>query len=432
VNKKSILSGFLSLILLSMFLAIFCSVPSHAAMSEDDWPMSRHDPAHSGYSVSSAPATPFVIWSYPNQSLTEQPVYTTPVVSEGFLYTRSAVCLNASTGLMIWSNPDFSSSFTPAVSDGYVYLGISGLLVALNASSGAKIWRTYFTNIYGNQETGGSPTVTDGVAYLQGYHVLHALNASTGIQLWEYPNAGSSGTSIVPAVVDGYVYAATYDYIYALKASTGEEVWTYPVRQQGASSPAVYDGKVIVGAHEGVYSLNARTGALVWNYTTGSVVSASPAVAYGMVYVGSWDHNIYALDASTGDKVWNFTTEAGVHSSVAVADGVVYASSDDCYLYALNASTGTLIWKFLTISPSSDLYSPHGNMIASPIVANGNIYIGTDEGNFLAFGNIPESSPTPVPSEPVENPILSIVVASVAVVVLVGAGLLVYFKKRKR
>ena len=77
-------------------------------------------------------------------------------------------------------------------------------------------------------------------------------------------------------------------------------------------------------------------------------------------------------------------------------------------------------------------------MLASPIVANGKIYVGTDEGKFLAFGNMPELAPEPMPetsspptpAEPVEFLTSPIVVVSVAAVV-VGTGLLVYFKKRK-
>ena len=401
---------------------------AYAGASEDDWSMMGHDPANSGYSTSTVPETPFRIWTFPNDNKTYEPIRSSPVVSEGFLYTSTAVCLDASTGRLIWSNPEFGSYYSPAVSDGVVYLGFYGLLVALNASTGTEIWRTNLINVYGNIESpSGAPTVTGGVVYQQGEGFLYALKASTGIQLWKYPNAISA---MAPAVVDGYVFGGTItrywrpfrSYIYALNASNGKEVWRYHVRT-APSSPAVYDGKVFVGVlGDGVYALNARTGELVWNHTTDVDYVISPAVAYGMVYIGSEDGNIYALDAATGDSVWNFTTEGEVHSSAAVANGVVYASSNDRYLYAINASIGTLIWKFLTIS-APQLVSHNTDMVASPVVANGKIYIGTDEGKFRAFGKMPEMP---------ETSTLPLVVASVAVVVLVGASLIVTFKKRKR
>jgi len=53
-------------------------------------------------------------------------------------------------------------------------------------------------------------------------------------------------------------------------------------------------------------------------------------------------------------------------SSPAVADGVVYMGSDDGNLYALNATTGALLWKYTT-----------GGWVAStPAVANGVVYFG--------------------------------------------------------
>jgi len=52
------------------------------------------------------------------------------------------------------------------------------------------------------------------------------------------------------------------------------------------------------------------------------------------VYVGSYDQNVYALNASTGSLLWKYTTNSDVPSSPAVANGMVYVGSDDGNLYA--------------------------------------------------------------------------------------------------
>ena len=64
-----------------------------------------------------------------------------------------------------------------------------------------------------------------------------------------------------------------------------------------------------------------------------------------------------------------------VDSSPAVANGVVYVGSDDDNVYALNASTGALLWSYTT---GNDVYS-------SPAVANGVVYVGSDDGNVYAL-----------------------------------------------
>jgi outer membrane protein assembly factor BamB len=44
--------------------------------------------------------------------------------------------------------------------------------------------------------------------------------------------------------------------------------------------------------------------------------------------------NVYGLDAATGTKVWRFAARASVVSSPAVANGMVYVGSNDGRLLA--------------------------------------------------------------------------------------------------
>ena len=62
-------------------------------------------------------------------------------------------------------------------------------------------------------------------------------------------------------------------------------------------------------------------------------------------------------------------------SSPAVANGVVYVGSDDDNVYALNASTGAKLWSYAT----------GGAVYSSPAVANGVVYVGSDDGNVYAL-----------------------------------------------
>ena len=56
----------------------------------------------------------------------------------------------------------------------------------------------------------------------------------------------------------------------------------------------------------------------------------------------------YALNARTGAKLWSYKTRGNeVSSSLpAVANGVVYVGSDDGNVYALNAITGAKLWSY--------------------------------------------------------------------------------------
>ena len=54
-------------------------------------------------------------------------------------------------------------------------------------------------------------------------------------------------------------------------------------------------------------------------------------------FIPTRGYDVYALKASTGALLWSYATGNGVYSSPAVANGVVYIGSDDGNVYALNA-----------------------------------------------------------------------------------------------
>lgn len=72
---------------------------------------------------------------------------------------------------------------------------------------------------------------------------------------------------------------------------------------------------------------------------------------------------------------WSASTAAYINSSPAVANGIVYIGSEDRNVYAFNATTGTLLWK----TPTGDLIH------SSPAVANGIVYIGSTDNKLYAF-----------------------------------------------
>src|SRR5262249_48076537 len=61
---------------------------------------------------------------------------------------------------------------------------------------------------------------------------------------------------------------------------------------------------------------------------------------------------------------WEYLTIGQIEGSAAVANGMVYIGSEDYNLYALNASTGALVWSYYTGFQAD----------YSPAVANGMVY----------------------------------------------------------
>ena len=82
-----------------------------------------------------------------------------------------------------------------------------------------------------------------------------------------------------------------------------------------------------------------------------------------------------ALDASTGNTVWTYKTGGNVWSTPAVANGRVYVGSNDFKVYALNVETGGLVWSFAT----------GGGVFSSPVVVDNIVYVGSTDNNTYAL-----------------------------------------------
>jgi hypothetical protein len=86
-----------------------------------------------------------------------------------------------------------------------------------------------------------------------------------------------------------------------------------------------------------------------------------------------------------------------VESSPAVANGIVYIGSNDKNLYAIDAATGKEKWRFAT-----------GDWVdSSPAVANGIVYVGSNDKNLYAVGANSSSLttvPTTIPSTHITLP----------------------------
>ncbi len=284
-----------------------------------------------------------LLWSYPRSGDGINP--SSPAVANGVVYIgesnvnasdNSVLALDAGTGALLWSYSDGNPIYSaPALVNGVVYVASGGGgTFALDASTGALLWDFGI-----GFQINASPAVANGVFYTGSLvnAVFHAIDASTGAALWTFESGGSRDYAFnsSPSVANGVVYAASDDgNLYALNASTGALMWNYP----SGGPTAVTDGVVYAPSVSGLNALNASTGALLWNYS----LFGSPAVAGGVVYFGgSGDNNLYALNASTGALLWSYTTGGTVETRPAIANGVVYVGSDDGKVYAFGLTGGT-------------------------------------------------------------------------------------------
>jgi outer membrane protein assembly factor BamB len=193
-------------------------------------------------------------------------------------------------------------------------------------------------------------------------------------------------------------------YLLRIDKMTGKTVWrverptdaitespdaytTPAVIQAGTATEIVVSGGDVVTGHD------PETGKELWrlkglnpsndpNYR----IVASPVVAAGLIIAPSRQNPIIAIrpggrgDVSQSHKAWQFSRGPDVPSPV--SDGThVFIVNDNGVVYALNAKTGTVVW-----GPSR---LKSGTYSASPILADGHVYVTNEEGLTSVFAAAP-------------------------------------------
>lgn len=179
--------------------------------------------------------------------------------------------------------------------------------------------------------------------------------------------AGDSGVRLRPTVVHGVLYADSTDgTLAAFDATNGKTLWSRSSRTHGwfgwgdkkradafyAGGPAVAGDLLVVGTLDGhVYAVDAKDGSPRWSVETSASVVASPDIVGDLVVVRTQDGRVYGLDAKTGDQRWVYDqSEVPVLSlrgngSLLVANGVVFLGTDDGKIVALRQDNGTKLWE---------------------------------------------------------------------------------------
>ncbi len=293
--------------------------------------------------------------------------------------------IDALTGEIKWVNSQINGSSSAAVSGDRIFVGsLDGYLNCLNKSNGEIIWRK---KIESNPEWWGvasSPLIYNSTIYVVSFSngTLHAFDFD-GKEKWNF-STGSSPHYTSPAAFDGRIYFIGKKgdgmAVYCLNESGGV-LWSTEIGTTD-SSPAIADGIVFIPTSDKLYAINATNGTEIWNRSIQGSMS-SPAIAYGKVFVGTKDGKLICLD-DNGKEEWEFVANGKIDSSPAYADGVVYFATNtrNGTIYALNATNGEVLWKY-ALNPPEGLYY---NVMSSPYVYDGRLYIGADDGKLRCFG----------------------------------------------
>lgn len=283
------------------------------------------------------------------------------------------------------------------IADDTLFLGsIEGKLIALNTSSGARLWEVPFETSstgggFGCRPTAttvaiyGTPAVEGELVYIGGYNgKIYAIHASSGALRWVYPREANLQPIVGgPVVALDKVFIGSSDgKLYALDADTGDKVWEFQTGDKIWSTPVIDGDRLFIGSFDKkLYALDTTTGKELWAkpFETQGAIASTPVVNNNIVYIGSFDRHLYAVDATNGQQIWQFPVEGEVDNKPEnwfwakpiVYNNTIYAANLDGKVYILNAETGN------EVADAIELGSPVSSW---PVLVDSSVIIASEEG----------------------------------------------------
>lgn len=374
-----------------------------------DWPVSNRTSSQSaGHLQLNVPFQRIWSSSIGAGSTSTRRLLNPPVVANGRVFVADAVgrvtALDAETGGRIWqvraATPEENSiPIGGGVAYGAGLLFVTtgfGEVLALDPENGGLIWV---------EEMGAPIRAAPMVAGNRVYAVsvenrTEAFDAATGVPAWSHSGlletAGLLGGA-APSVGTGVVVVPySSGEVYALRPENGRTAWTeslISLRQTAAlaalsdieAGPVIDNDLVVVVSHSGrTAGIDLRSGARVWERRFGGL--QTPVVSGDTIFMVTGDAELVALERNTGGIRWvnelarwrNPEDRIGsiVWAGPVLANNALILVSSEGDGLVVSAQSGEIIGEF---SPG------RGGTTIPPIVANGTLYVLTENGTLSAY-----------------------------------------------
>ena len=323
-------------------------------------------------------------------------VGSSPIVFNGRVYVTNwfgweewqpgLYCLNASSGDIIWRIDEIDGASTPAIQDELLVIGNhSGELFFVDLETGTILKKLKLEESPSWWGIASSPLIYNNSIYVLTFSngTLWKIDLNGSI-VWKFVTGGEIMYYTSPSAYDGKIFFAgssgSEHAIYCVDEN-GNLIWKYSVDSKITNSPSIGYGKVFFATKNNFYAVDLN-GSLAWKINFNGTISTA-SLAYGKVFVGSSDGYLYSIDAENGEVNWKFKANGKIWSSPAVAGNAVYFATNvpEGTIYSLNLDDGSLLWYFKLKPPSGKYF----NIMSSPFISDGKLYIGADSGYVYCF-----------------------------------------------
>jgi outer membrane protein assembly factor BamB len=337
------------------------------------------------------------------------------------------MCFNADTGKLLWEHkfnvylsdvPPHRVGWASPVGDpstGNIYvLGVGGSLLGLNRD-GKVLWERSLGEDFGLLTTHGGRTVSpiidgdlvivSGVTFQwgqhgRGAHRFMAFDKKTGETMWiSAPGGRPYDTTYAPPIIVNVngtrllIQGGSDGFVYAIKAQTGELVWKIEISKRGLNTGVVVSGNTAILTHSEENLDSSEMGMMLavdatakgeikkdqikWSTYGWQGGFSSPVLDGDRMYQIDNGANLAAFDVSSGKQLWLKNLGTIQKASPVLADGKLYVGTENGKFYILKPSaTGCEILDEDQLGTEAQ---PEA-IIGSPAVSNGRVYFASDSG----------------------------------------------------
>jgi outer membrane protein assembly factor BamB len=359
-------------------------------------------------------------------------VYLQNVAGKGETEQERIMCFNADTGKLLWEHrfnvylsdvPPHrvgwaSPAGDPATGNVYVF-GVGGNLIGLNRD-GKLLWERSLGEDFGLLTTHGGRTVspiidgdlviTSGVTFQWGKHGggahrFMAFDKKTGETVYvSAPGGRPYDTTYAPPIIANVngmrllIQGASDGSVYAIKPQTGEPVWKHEISKRGLNTGVVVHGTTAILTHSEENLASNEMGMMVavdatakgaitkeqikWTVYGWQGGFSSPVLDGDRMYQIDNGANIAAFDVNTGKQLWLQNLGTIQKASPVLADGKLYVGTENGKFFILKPSaTGCEILDQDQLGTEAQ---PEA-IIGSAAVSNGRIFFASDS-NLYCIG----------------------------------------------
>ena len=409
-------------------------ITTHAAAA--DWAEWR-GPARDGISHEKGlPAK----WSPAGEGLAWKAPYggrSTPIVMGNRVYLWNAyergarlqerlMCFDADTGKVLWEKhfnvylsdiPPHRVGWASPVGDpatGNVYaFGGGGHLVAMDGRDGKVLWERSLGEDFGLLTTHGGRTVsplvdgdlviTSGVtfswgAHHRGLHRWMAFDKRTGETVWtSAPGSRPYDTTYAAPIIAEVagtrllIQGASDGWVHAVKPQTGEPVWKIEVSKRGLNTGVVVRDKTAIITHSEenldssemgmIAALDAslrgelKMAQLQWKVYGWQGGFSSPVLDGDRLYQIDNGANLAAFEVASGKQLWLQNLGTIQRASPVLADGKLYVGTENGKFFIIEPSAAGA--KILDEDQLGTAQQPEA-IVASVAVSDGRVFLVTD------------------------------------------------------